>query len=382
VLKPFNNADLLRSVAKALERTRLMRENLRLSETLAHRYRFDQLLGNSPAIREVVDKITRVADAKTTVLITGESGSGKELVARAIHFNGPRCGKPFLAVNCGALPQTLAESELFGHERGAFTGAVSMKRGLFEAAQGGTVFLDEVSEMPLTLQPKLLRVLESGEVQRVGSPMPIKLDVRVVAATNRNLREWVENGRFRRDLYYRLNVVEIRIPPLRERPEEIPVLAMTLLGRFNREYQRAVALLPGTLALFRRYPWPGNIRELDNVVRRLVLLANPSQIHEELEHSLRAAPLRHHGAQPRASAAPASPEDAGAAPILGLKEIARRAALEAERKALAEVLERVHWNRTEAARILKVSYKTLLTKITECGLSRRAAPDPTKERPV
>lgn len=282
VLKPFNNADLLRSVAKALERTRLMRENLRLSETLAHRYRFDQLLGNSPAIREVVDKITRVADAKTTVLITGESGSGKELVARAIHFNGPRCGKPFLAVNCGALPQTLAESELFGHERGAFTGAGSRHAGVFEQADGGTLFLDEVSELPMPLQATLLRVLETQEIRRVGSEKPLSVDVRIVAATNRDLKAEVRAGRFREDVFFRLNVVRIDVPPLRDRKDDILLLADAYLQQLVREGGvRGKRLSPAAMEALQGHHWPGNVRELQNAVAHAAIMATGDEIGPE-----------------------------------------------------------------------------------------------------
>ena len=274
VLKPFNNADLLRSVAKALERTRLLRENLHLSETLAQHYCFDQLLGNSPAIQDVIDKITRVADAKSTVLITGESGSGKELVARAIHFNGPRYGKPFLAVNCSALTQSLAESELFGHERGAFTGANTRHPGFFEQADGGTLFLDEVSELPAALQAKLLRVLESQEVRRVGSEKALVVDVRIVAATNRDLRAEVKAGQFREDLYFRLNVVRIDVPPLRDRPDDIPLLAEVYLQQLVREGGvRGTRLSPAALDALRHYRWPGNVRELQNAVAHAALMA-------------------------------------------------------------------------------------------------------------
>ena len=279
ILKPFNNADLLRSVTKALERSRLVRENLRLSQTLASQHRVEQLLGNSAGIREVIDKIARVADAKSTVLITGETGSGKELVARAIHFKGSRCGQSFLAVNCGALVQTLAESELFGHERGAFTGAASRHAGVFEQADGGTLFLDEVSEMPVPLQSKLLRVLETQEIRRVGSEKPIAVDVRVVAATNRDLKAEAKAGRFREDLLFRLNVVRIEVPPLRDRPEDIPLLAESYLRQLAREGRvHGKQFSADALQALGRYPWPGNVRELQNTVAHAAIMATTEEI--------------------------------------------------------------------------------------------------------
>jgi two-component system response regulator AtoC len=334
-------------------------------------------------IRRIIEE---VASTNAAVLVRGESGVGKEVVARAIHAASPRRDQPFVKVNCAALPADLLESELFGHEKGAFTGAYRRKPGKFEFANKGTIFLDEIGELPRALQAKLLHVLQDFEFSRIGGPELIRVDARVITATNKNLEAALESGDFREDLYYRLKVIEIRVPPLRDRRDEIEGLASALLARFNREYHRAVALDAETLALFRRYPWPGNIRELENVMRRLVLLANPRQVHDELEGSLHAANLRQHRDLPEPgppqSAPPEPPPPASAPPkpasplSLGLKEIARRAALDAERKALEEVLDRVHWNRTEAARILKVSYKTLLTKITECGLSRnRSRPD-------
>jgi two-component system response regulator AtoC len=329
------------------------------------------------AIRRIIEE---VASTNAAVLVRGESGVGKEIVARAIHAASPRHDQPFVKVNCAALPADLLESELFGHEKGAFTGAYRRKPGKFEFANKGTIFLDEIGELPRALQAKLLHVLQDFEFSRIGGRELIRVDARVIAATNKNLEAAMESGDFREDLYYRLNVVEVRVPPLRDRRDEIEGLTAALLARFNREYSRAVVLGAETLELFRRYAWPGNIRELENVVRRLALLGNPRQIHDELEGSLRAASLRPAPDPPEPAAPepaalqPASPEPANLL-SLGLKEIARRAALDAERKALEEVLDRVHWNRTEAARILKVSYKTLLTKITECGLAR------TRNRP-
>src|SRR5437016_10161688 len=267
ILKPFNQADLLRTVAKALERTVLLRENLRLSQTLSHHYRFDQLIGKSSLMQEVFEKIKRVTDSKSTVLITGESGSGKELVAHAIHFNGPRCGRPFLPVNCSALTDTLAESELFGHERGAFTGASVRHLGFFEQANGGTLFLDEIGELPMNLQAKLLRVLDKQEIRRVGSEKVVAVDVRILAATNHDLKAQVKAGRFREDLFFRLNVVQIDVPPLRDRPEDIPLLVEAYLQELVKEGgMSGKRFSPATIDLLTRYRWPGNVRELQNAV--------------------------------------------------------------------------------------------------------------------
>ncbi len=279
ILKPFNNADLLRTVAKALERTVLLRENLRLSQTLSHHYRFDQLIGKSSLMQEVFEKIKRVAGSKSPVLITGESGSGKELVARAIHFNGPRFGRPLLPVNCSALTVSLAESELFGHERGAFTGATARHLGVFEQAAGGTLFLDEVAELPMALQAKLLRVLDTQEIRRVGSEKVVPVDVRILAATHRDLKTEVQAGRFREDVFFRLNVVRIDVPPLRDRADDIPLLAEACLRNLVKEGGvRGTRFAPSAIELLVRHAWPGNVRELENVVAHAALMARTEEI--------------------------------------------------------------------------------------------------------
>lgn len=250
ILKPFNNADLLRTVTKGLERTALLRENVRLSQTLAHQYDFEHLIGKSPVMQAIFEKIRRVTLSKSTVLISGESGSGKELVARAIHFNGPRCGQPFLAVNCGSLTDALAESELFGHERGSFTGASGRHPGFFEQAHGGTLFLDEIGELPMSLQAKLLRVLDNQEIRRVGGEKVVTVDVRILAATNLDIKAQVKTGRFREDLFFRLNVVSIDVPPLRDRPEDVALLAKAYLQQLVREgMTRGKHLSPAALDL-------------------------------------------------------------------------------------------------------------------------------------
>ena len=310
------------------------------------------LLDGSPQMRAIAIVIENIADTDATVLIHGESGVGKDLVARAVHGASRRRG-PFIKVNCAAIPQGLLESELFGHEKGAFTGAHRRKPGQFEYASKGTIYLDEIAELPLALQAKLLHVLQDFRFNRVGGHEPLEVDMRVIAATNRNLEEAMAGGAFREDLYYRLNVVEIKVPPLRERREEIPELASRFLARFNAQYGRQKQLRPKTLARLTEHTWPGNVRELENVIRRLVVLEDGERAIEALATRGRNG----HCSGPR----PSFPE--------GLREVGRRGAREAERKVLAEVLERVTWNRAEAARILQVSYKTLLTKIAECGLT-------------
>lgn len=321
---------------------------------------------HSQKMRAIKEIIEQVADTNATVLIRGESGVGKDLVARAIHYASRRHAQPFVKVNCAALPLDLLESELFGHEKGAFTGAYQRKPGKFEAASKGTLFLDEIGELPLALQAKLLHVLQDQEFSRLGGRGMIRADVRVIASTNRNLELALSSGLFREDLYYRLNVVEIHVPPLRERKEEIPMLAGYFLDKFNRRGDHRVELPSETVAVFTEYSWPGNVRELENTILRLVVLRNVPQIHEEIRARLRTLPSK--PPEPQAAQEPSQPPSNPQMP-LGLREVARRAALEAERKAIREVLDRVHWNRSEAARLLKVSYKTLLSKIAECGLA-------------
>src|SRR5947208_1739730 len=313
------------------------------------------LLDGSPQLRAIMRIVESVADTDATVLIRGERGVGKDLVARAIHAASGHRGGPFVKANCAAMPSGLLESELFGHEKGAFTGAHRRKLGQFDDANKGTICLDEIAELPLALQAKLLHVLQDFRFSRVGGNVLIDVDTRVIAATNRDLEGAIARGEFREDLYYRLNVVEIRVPPLRERKEEIPLLASWFLSRFNEEHARTKQLSPETMARLTEYSWSGNVRELENVIRRMVVLTDGEEAFETV-----VARSRNGDA--------AAPRPAPAV-IESLREVARRGALAAERKALAEVLERVRWNRAEAARNLKVSYKTLLNKISECRLT-------------
>jgi two-component system, NtrC family, response regulator AtoC len=313
------------------------------------------LFDGHPRMRAIRSIVESIADTDTTVLIRGESGVGKDLIARAVHAASARHEGPFVKVNCAAIPQELLESELFGHEKGAFTGAHRRKPGQFEYANQGTIYLDEIGELPLALQAKLLHVLQDFRFSRVGGNAPIDVDARVIAATNRRLEEAMTHGEFREDLYYRLNVVEIQVPPLRERREEIPALVTWFLGKFNAQYGRHKTLAPETLTRLSEHPWSGNIRELENIIRRMVVLADGER--NFAAQASRVSPLRAVPSQPAASVTES------------LREIARRGAREAERHALSEVLARVRWNRAEASRILKVSYKTLLNKIAECELT-------------
>jgi two-component system, NtrC family, response regulator AtoC len=275
ITKPFNFEKLTILVDKALEKSRLVAENLYLRQQLRGKYKFDNIIGHSLAMQQVFSRMEKIVQTDSTILILGESGTGKELVAKAIHFNGPRREKPFIAINCGAIPAELLESELFGHVRGSFTGAVSDKPGKFEAANGGTIFLDEIGTMPMHLQMKLLRVLQEQEVERVGSSKTIKLNVRVISATNSNLEGEVKKGHFREDLFYRLNVIPVVLPSLRERREDIALLARHFLQQTCAAMNRPLmSLSPGAMRALEAYDWPGNVREMENVIERTVTLTD------------------------------------------------------------------------------------------------------------
>ena len=329
----------------------------------------DLLFRNSERMRVVEDIVRRAADTNATILLQGESGTGKEMVARAIHNISDRRDKPFLKVNCASLPGDLLESELFGHEKGSFTGAHRRKPGKFELAHRGTFLLDEIGEMPLGLQAKLLHVLQDGQFFRVGGSEVITSDARLIAATNKNLLSVMAAGFFREDLYYRLNVVAISIPPLRERREEIPVLVEYFMTRFCRQYNRdALKISATTMRLLQDYSWPGNVRELENMIKRAVVLQTEALIQQEisLRSEKRWSPKAEGAPVPSPAALPQAPEEE-----LGLKDIARRAAMAAEKAVIKEVLEKVRWNRAEAARLLKISYKAMLYKIRQVGLDDR-----------
>jgi transcriptional regulator with PAS, ATPase and Fis domain len=321
------------------------------------------LLGESPAMVAVRQTLDQIASTDLTVLLQGESGTGKEVVARLLAAQSPRGA--FVKINCAAIPQELWESELFGYEPGAFTGANRQKSGKFELAEGGTIFLDEIGEMPLHLQAKLLQVLQDGEFSRLGGRRPVSVDVRVVAATNADLQSAVEAGQFRRDLFYRLNVIVISLPPLRQRRGDIPLLARHFLDKYSRRYHR----LPAPLAepLWRRmeqYAWPGNVRQLENLIKRYIVLGNPDALLTELADAAPPAACE--------MAAPAG-EAAATGPAPSLLDISRQAAWQAERGAILQALAETHWNRRQAAQKLRISYKALQNKLRTL-LAEAAAP--------
>ena len=276
--KPFQLDEITAVIGRALEKRALVAENLALRDRVAGRVRLAQLLGKSRAMQKIFEMIGKIHSARTSVLITGESGTGKELVARALHSEGSRAKMPFVAVNCGAIPEDLLESELFGHKKGAFTGAVSDKSGLFQEAQGGTLFLDEIGELPMSLQVKILRALQERKVKPVGSTDETEVDVRIVAATNRDLEAEVARGAFRADLYYRLNVIELRLPPLRHRREDLPLLSEHFLQRFGLEHGRAMRMSSDAMRKLETYDFPGNVRELENIIERAVALSSSTMI--------------------------------------------------------------------------------------------------------
>jgi len=319
------------------------------------------LFSNSPKMEKVKSIINQIAPTDITVLIKGESGTGKELVAKAIYSKSVRREKPFVKINCAAIPRELMESELFGYERGAFTGADAKKPGKFELANGGTIFLDEIGEIHVSLQSKLLQVLQDGEFSRLGGDGNVNVDTRVIAATQADLEQATENGLFRKDLYYRLNVVGIYISPLRERKEEIPHLSDYFVRFYNNRYNRHRGTLSRqTLRLFDQYDWPGNVRELENVIKRIVILnSEESVIHDLWGNGIPGHELAESHREKRDSIGK-----------FNLKEIGREASRRAEREAIQRALSRTRWNRTEAARLLQVSYKSLLAKIKEYGIDK------------
>ena len=381
------------AIKQAIERSRLVSELTDLRRQLSDDQNEAFIgWGDSPAMRHVALIIEQVADSDVTVLIRGESGVGKELVARAIHQRSTRKQRPFVKVNCAALPAELLESELFGHEKGAFTGAATTRIGKFEQAHSGTIFLDEIGEMKPPLQAKLLHVLQDAEFTKLGSNKKINVDVRVVAATNRDLEQMMLRGDFREDLYYRLKVIEATVPPLRERRDEIPSLTDFFIVKYSQRYNRPVRPLSEELReKFLNYDWPGNVRELENMIKRFVILQDEQMVMRELnkprlvptpaQQQSEYAPAYHAPPPPPqpVAATPVDEEDADdevAEPAVAtqdgrrLSEVAREAALAAERTVIADTLRQVHWNRRKAAILLGVSYKTLLNKIKETGIER------------
>ncbi|MGA2449472.1 MAG: sigma-54 dependent transcriptional regulator [Polyangiaceae bacterium] len=369
VTKPFDKDELRQIVAKALK-TRELRGADATPTPVTHGARFG-IIGTSTGITELYAILERVADQPTTVLITGESGTGKELVARALHEHSARKDKPFIKVNCAAIPKELIESELFGYERGAFTGAVTSKPGRFELASGGTLFLDEIGEVPVEMQVKLLRVLQESEFERVGGIKTIRVDVRLVAATNRDLKKLIVAGGFRDDLFYRLNVVPIRLPPLRERVGDIPLLVDHFLAKFNERLKKNVeGLEPAALELLGQYPWPGNIRELENVIERAVLFCDTQRLRaDDLPPDLRGISAMSTAPLPEADL------QAALAGEGGLKEHVKVAMSRLERELVSRALQQTGGNVTHAARLLKISRKGLQLKMKELGLREAPTPD-------
>jgi DNA-binding NtrC family response regulator len=355
--KPVDPDHLLLLVARALDQRRLVTENLLLKEELAVRRGAPQLIGEDPSLRKVFASMQRAAATDTTVLLEGESGTGKELFARSLHALSPRADAPFVAINCAAIPETLLETELFGHEKGAFTGAVARKPGKFEMAHRGTLFLDEIGDLPLALQAKILRALEEKRFERVGGTASVQVDVRLVAATNKGLRAAVAARRFREDLFFRLSVFPITVPPLRERVADIPVLARHFVERFCRDLKKKpLVLSPAALDELQRYQWPGNVRELQNCIERAVILADGDSI---LPRHLNLSFVQ-------ALPAEAPPSPWSQIDLSGtLTEVTRRVTAEVERLKIEEALHEADNNKGRAAELLQVSYKTLLAKLKE-----------------
>ncbi|MFL6227804.1 MAG: sigma-54-dependent transcriptional regulator [Pyrinomonadaceae bacterium] len=359
--KPVDSNHLLLIIQRALAQARLRTENVLLREEFARRYGFPRIIGDSDAIKRTVSETQRVATTEATVLLLGESGTGKELFARAVHHLSPRRDEPFVAINCAAIPETLIESELFGHERGAFTGATERRPGKFELASGGTVFLDEIGELPLAVQGKLLRVIEEKTVDRIGGRVTVPVDVRIVAATNRDLKSAAEAGEFRRDLYFRLAVFPVEIPPLRERGDDVVTLARHFAAQFGKELRgREATLSDNALAVLRARPWQGNVRELENAIERACILADSLSLDAR---DLGLGELRRNDT-------PASPPGAlTEADLSGtLAEATERAVRAVERRKIGDALRDSGGNKTRAAGALGVSYKTLLTKIKDYEL--------------
>jgi two-component system response regulator AtoC len=386
IKKPFRGEELLIKIQMVLDstRTKMELESLKTQARGDEEYRL--LFSLSERMSKVQAIVDQVANTDITVLITGESGTGKELVAKALHKASDRVEEPFIKVNCAALPHELLESELFGFEKGSFTGAHRRKYGRFEMAQNGSIFLDEISEMHPDLQSKLLHVLQEKQFYRIGGEREVKVNCRILTATNKKLEDLVDDGRFRRDLYYRINVVNIVVPPLRERKEDIPLLGDYFLKRYKEMYNRdSIRISPRLMELFLAYAWPGNIRELENNIKRLIILGNEAQLITEMERKRengRLVPIQSEegrqspriktaGLVPVTGAFPATSEsELSISGKATLKEVAKIAQRNAERDLIDRVLRQTRWNRRKAAQILDISYKALLYKIKECGLNQ------------
>jgi DNA-binding NtrC family response regulator len=357
ITKPVNMEELRLMVSRGLDHLNLREEVRILRSSLDKKYGFENILGQSNSLLYVLDMASRAAQASSTVLIRGETGTGKELLAKAVHFNSPRKERPFITINCGAIPKDLLESELFGHVKGSFTGALANKKGKVELADGGTLFLDEIGELPLELQVKLLRLIQEGEIEKLGVAVTTKVDVRIIAATHRNLLAMIEDGTFREDLYYRLAVIPLELPPLRERVEDIPELVQNFFLKAREKQGRPnLVLPPSLLPYFSAYRWPGNVRELENVIERLVVLSRGDEIAvNDLPDSLR--------------------RERPSIEELHLDLPPQGISLEAvEKELIVRALEKFHWNQTHAAQYLDISRKTLIYRMEKFGLRKEQEP--------
>jgi len=352
ISKPFRPDEVLLALRKAEERENLRKENLRLRREVSREYAFGNIVGKSPKMMQLFDTIKKISEYKTSVLIIGESGTGKEMVARCIHYNSPRNNGPFEALNCGAIPETLLESELFGHEKGAFTDAKKEKRGSFEMAHQGTLFLDEVGEMSLTAQVKLLRVLQEGEVKRLGSERTFTVDVRIIAATIQDLSRAAAEGKFREDLFYRLNVLPVHLPPLRERKEDIPLLVEHFIHKYNEQHRlNTEGAAEDVLARLLEYSWPGNVRELENAIERAMILAQGKKIEADC------LPSEVLGTRP-----------SWKKDLWGDEYSIKKASRIMEEELIRKALKKTGGNRSHAVKILEISHPALLSKIKEYGI--------------
>jgi len=357
ISKPFKPDEIILTLKKAEERERLRRENLFLKKEVQKEYSFENIISKNERMRQIFDTIRKVAKYKSTILIAGESGTGKELVAKAIHFNSDRSNQPFIPVNCGAIPENLLESELFGHTKGSFTNAVRTKKGLFEEADGGTMFLDEIGELPLQLQVKLLRVLQDGEIRRIGDSKAIQIDVRIIAATIKDLDKEVRENKFRDDLFYRLNVLPMKIPPLKERKEDIPLLVDHFIHKYSRELGKPIeGIAPEALNCLLNYNWNGNVRELENVIERAIVLTESHRI--EVEN----LPVEIENPKEESKLSLLNDE-------LSIKKASRYLEIDLIRKALRKT----NGNHTHAAKLLEISHRALLYKIKEYGIDMKSS---------
>lgn len=359
IIKPFKNDEMVLLTRRAMEKAALTRDNKLLRKELNKSFSLESIIGKSAVMAEVFETVKRVAPAVANVLISGESGSGKELVARAIHNSGPRKNKPFIPVNCSAIPEQLLESELFGHVRGSFTGAIADKKGLFEEAEGGTIFLDEIGDLNLTLQAKLLRVIQDRQIRAVGDNKLRQIDVRVVAATHRDLKTMVSETTFREDLFYRLNVLPVRVPPLRERPEDIPLLVETFIAKFAAQNNSPVAgITPEAMAALMAHPWPGNVRELENIIERAVVLSRDDLIDQK-------AVLGSAVVQAKQSIDQLFDDNPT------LEQI--------EERYIKLILGQTHGQKDKAAKILGINRRTLYRKERVFGLVSADVPEPEED---